>query len=201
MSYSMKVDLGFVFALSMEAAGLVDLLEDCVTTKGNGRVFHRGKLKETSIAIVESGIGQEKAASATCALLDIFYPEFIISAGYAGGLVPELKRFDILQPELLLRKSDGITIDIANNTPRIIKKIIDNNNKTNSEQSETTQQNIVTKKQITLVTADQPIETTAQKLLLGEMSSAVLVDMETFAVAEACINWCNEKGANRIVQF
>jgi hypothetical protein len=33
------------------------------------------------------------------------------------------------------------------------------------------------------------------------MSSAVLVDMETFAVAEACINWCNEKGANRIVQF
>jgi adenosylhomocysteine nucleosidase len=163
-------------------------------------VFYEGKLNHIPVVIVESGIGQEKAASATRALLDIFCPEFIISAGYAGGLVPELKRFNIQQPELLLRKFDGAIIDVSNNKPQVIKKNI-GNNKSASEPPEIESQNIVTKNRCTLVTVDQPVKTATQKLSLGKTSGAGLVDMETFAVAEVCANWKNENDPNKIIRF
>ncbi|MDR2763363.1 MAG: hypothetical protein LBB88_12230 [Planctomycetaceae bacterium] len=231
-----KVDFGFVFAMPMEAAGLVDLLENRITTKGNGRVFHRGSLNilntktqrrqndnsKLQIAIVESGIGQEKASSAAIALLDIFCPTFIVSAGYAGGLSPELKKFSVHQPDLLLRKSDGMIIDIANNSPQVIQKITYNNNSNpnpnynsnfNSNANDTNNQfqtnqkidnncNIVTKNRNILVTVDHPVETPEQKFLLGKEYDAGLVDMETFAVAEVCVNRQNIKNnQNEIIRF
>ncbi|MDR2642435.1 MAG: hypothetical protein LBC74_06540 [Planctomycetaceae bacterium] len=199
MPDSMKVDLGFVFAMPMEAAGLVDLLAESVTTKGNGRVFHRGRLKKASVVIVESGIGQEKAASATKALLDIFCPSFIVSAGYGGGLLPELNRFSVHQPYLLLRKSDGKIIDIVNNIPQIRKEITDENQQVTNETD--TVHNIVTKNCSMLVTVDQPVMTASEKLLLGKESGAGLVDMETFAVAEVCNNLRNGDDSNGIIRF
>jgi adenosylhomocysteine nucleosidase len=230
MSDNDRVDFGFVFAMPMEAGGLVDLLEDRITTKGNGRVFHRGCLSISNfktqrgqggnskfqIAIVESGIGQAKAASATNALLDIFCPKFIISAGYAGGLSPEFKKFSVHQPDLLLRKSDGMIIDVANHSPQVIKKIaydnsnINDNNKDNNNndnrfeinQNIDNKYNIVTKNRNLLVTVDQPVETTERKFLLGKEYNAGLVDMETFAVAEVCVKRQNERNSsNEIIRF
>ncbi|MDR1485065.1 MAG: hypothetical protein LBT09_09605 [Planctomycetaceae bacterium] len=201
MSDGECVDFGFVFAMSMEAAGVVDLLEGCVTTRGNGRVFHKGKLKKSVVVIVESGIGQAKAASATSALLDIFCPKFIISAGYAGGLLPELKRFDVYQPDLLLRKSDGMIIEVLDNMPKVVKKIIDDDDQSIDNRTDAVFQNIVTKNRRMLVTVDRPVEMAAQKLLLGKESGAAVVDMETFAVAEVCANWKNENNSNGGVRF
>jgi nucleoside phosphorylase len=211
VSNNLKVDFGFVFAMSMEAAGVVDLLERRVTTKGDGRVFHTGKLKNYSVAIVVSGIGQNKAASATKALLDVFCPTVIISAGYAGGLLSNLKRFSVHKPELLLRKSDGMLIEIADNTPKLVKKFLAVNSdclaetqpKTNNDTDTTTNtakenntdldnDNISNKflgNRCMLVTVDQPVETAAAKLLLGKESGGEIVDMETFSVAEVCCNW------------
>ncbi|MDR2169380.1 MAG: hypothetical protein LBP59_04490 [Planctomycetaceae bacterium] len=184
------VDFGFVFAMSMEAGGLVDLLEGRVTTRGNGRIFHRGKLHNTQIAIVESGIGQVKAASATQALLEIFCPAFVVSAGYAGGLFSDFKRFSVYRPELLLRKSDGATLDISNNIVQDAKKF--------AGQNLIADNNIVTKNRCTLVTVDQPVESPEEKLLLGKTSGAGLVDMETFAVADVCKNWQGRSWRNEI---
>ncbi|MDR2346168.1 MAG: hypothetical protein LBE18_08895 [Planctomycetaceae bacterium] len=210
MSDSIKVDLGFVFATPMEAAGLVDLLENCVTSKGNGRIFHRGKLKKIPIAIVESGMGQEKAVAATNALLDIFCPSFIISAGYAGGLLPQLKRFSIHQPNLLLRISDGMSIDLSENMSKSQKNFIRDNsyssknqpNESSNEDSHEDSQSIVTKNRNILITVDQPIETVEQKLLLGEKYGAEIVDMETFAIAETCIDRnLKSDNLNNVIRF
>jgi adenosylhomocysteine nucleosidase len=175
-----RVQYGFVFAMPMEAAGVVDLLESRETTKGNSRVFHRGILGKVSVAIVESGVGQKKAAEAAKVLFDVFCPDFILSAGYAGGLAPDLKPFTIVQPKLLLRQSDGMILNIANDKPQLLPA---------AGQSLLDQKAVAVRDSPMLVTTDKPVAKAEDKLLLGRATGAGLVDMETFAVAEFCRNY------------
>lgn len=60
-------------------------------------------LEEGRVALVRSGIGKEKAASAAEKTVNCFRPEFLISAGLCGALIEELKVGDIVVSDL----SDG----------------------------------------------------------------------------------------------
>jgi len=154
----LATDIGFVFALPMEAAGIVDRLTERQTTIGDGRKFHTGRLRKYRVAIVESGVGQEKAGRATDALIETFRPKRLVSAGYSGALSENLKRFAIRIPSAVVRESDGKRIDLqpdSDNSP-------------------------------CLLTTDFVVATPKRKRSLGEKHQAALVDMETFAVAERC---------------
>jgi adenosylhomocysteine nucleosidase len=173
------VDLGIVFAMPMEAAGVVDVLKQARTTQGDGRTFHTGILEGYRVAVVESGVGQENAGRAAEVLLDVFKPKRLLSAGYAGGLAKRLKRFNVCFPEILVRESDGKKLHLSNSVPEIIEE------PPHTEPSESS----LPKKhagKLILLTTDFVVGSPKQKSLLNHQIGAELVDMETFAVAEVC---------------
>ncbi|MDR1268441.1 MAG: hypothetical protein LBK82_02845 [Planctomycetaceae bacterium] len=168
------VDLGFVFAMPMEASGVADDLKQHQTTRGNGRTFHTGIFHGYRTAIVESGVGQENAGRAAEVLLDVFQPKRIFSAGYAGGLSKRLKQFNVCFPEILVRESDGKTFYVSNSVPEMIEE--------SSDLGKREKQN----GKLILLTTDFVVGSPKRKSLLYHQTGAELVDMETFAVAEVC---------------
>jgi adenosylhomocysteine nucleosidase len=161
-------DIGFVFAMPMEAAGVVDRLKEAKKTQGNGRTFYTGLFCNYRVVVVESGVGQTKAKEATEVLFDVFQPKRILSAGYAGGLSERLKRFNVCLPEIVIRESDGKKISLSQPVPEIIQETVS--------------------EKLILLTTDFVVHSEKQKQVLGKKNNAELVDMETFAVAEVCRN-------------
>jgi adenosylhomocysteine nucleosidase len=62
-------------------------------------------------ALVCGGIGAEAARRAAEAILTLYKPEIVISAGFAGGLDPALKAGQALTPRLVIDAGDGSRID------------------------------------------------------------------------------------------
>jgi len=160
-----SVDTGFVFALRQESVGILDRLKRSQTTRGNGWAFHTGKLGDASVAVVLSGIGQKNAEEATNTLLDVFAPKLICSLGYAGGLSARFKQSTICVPEQIIRHSDGQALDLSEPIPQKTSPMPD---------------------KLTLLTVNNVVELPKQKRALYEQTSAEIVDMESFAVAEVC---------------
>jgi adenosylhomocysteine nucleosidase len=158
-------DVGIVFALEIEAGGLVDLLDGAVTTRGQGFVARRGLLRARQVAVVTSGAGTARARRATEALVDVHRPRWIISAGFAGGLSPALARHDLLMADSLV-DGDGqqlpfdLRIDPATLPGEVHVGL--------------------------LLTVEKVVHRPEEKRRLGEQSGALAVDTETAAVAEIC---------------
>ena len=63
---------------------------DVVTTECPAFVEHIGLLDGRPVMIAESGVGQPAAAQATEDLIKIHHPQWIVSTGFAGALVPDV---------------------------------------------------------------------------------------------------------------
>lgn len=159
--------LGVVFALGIESGGLRDLLDGVVTTRGHGLVVRRGRLQGRHVALVIAGAGRENAARATEAVISGHQPQWVFSAGFAGGLSPELKRCDILMADRL--------VDLAGNHLALDLRV--------DPDSLAAMPGVHVGR---LLTADRIIRRPEEKQSLGEQYDAVAVDMESFAVAEVC---------------
>lgn len=160
-------DVGIVFALETESGGLEDLMEDAVSFRGQGFLARWGRLRGRHVAVVRSGAGRASAAGAAEALIDGHRPAWVVSAGFAGGLAPEMKRHDLLLADAV--------VDAAGNRlgvdPRAAPEPL----------KETPGVHVGT-----LVTVDEVARTPDEKQALREKHQALAVDMETFAVAEVC---------------
>lgn len=137
-----------------------------------------GELGGEEIVVAHTGIGMTCAAEKTRALLAAHRPGWLISAGFAGGLDPELKVGDIVvatnfsAPELLARAKrrpstaqpcDGAGCSDRNDSggaPRVFPG--------------------------PLVTSRHAIECFAEKSQLARETGALAVDMETSAIAGEC---------------
>ena len=104
-------DVGVVFALGIEAGGLEDLLEGAIHIRAYGFAVRQGGLRGRHVVVVQSGAGAAAAAHATEALLSGHHPQWVISAGFAGGLSPELKRHDLVMADGLVA-ADGRRLSI-----------------------------------------------------------------------------------------
>ena len=93
---------GFVFALGIESGCFEDMLQGMLTVRGGGFAIREGGLRGRRIALILAGAGQHNARRATEILIDGHRPGRVISAGFAGGLSPALKRNDILIADRLL---------------------------------------------------------------------------------------------------
>ena len=160
-------DVVVVFALAEEAGGLVDRIADVSSIKANGFVVRRGVLGEAQVAVVEAGVGQAGVARAVPAVLAAHKPRLLISAGFAGGLVDELKRGDIFladsvvyddQPEQMLDDQHAL-IDLPTKTAVHRGR---------------------------LVSVDKIVRLPDDKRELGQRLDAHAVDMETYPIAAAC---------------
>ena len=160
-------DFGIVFALAIEAGGLVDLLRDASVTRGAGFTVRQGQCHSRYVAIVESGAGAENAARATQALIDAHRPRRVFSAGFAGGLDPDLRRGDLLVADSLVDAEGRVwTTDPATLPPWL---------------------SAVRRLRVgRLLTLDRIVFEPEEKRSLGRQHQALAVDMESLVVAEIC---------------
>lgn len=69
------------------------------------RFFEKGEL-----VVVCGGIGAEAARRATEAVIALYTPRLVYSAGFAGALTPTLKVADIVLPRRIVNAADGSSV-------------------------------------------------------------------------------------------
>lgn len=161
------VHVGLVFALGIEAGGLVDRLSGAVKTEGAGFIAREGAVAGRRVMLVESGAGRISAAKAAQALIEAHRPQWVISAGFAGGLDDVLRRGDILMAnEVVSADGHQFKIDLKIDPTSMAGKPGLHVGR--------------------LLTVDKIVATPADKRALGKLHQALAVDMESVAVAEVC---------------
>lgn len=161
-------DVGVVFALGIESGGFEDLLEGRISIRGENFAVQQGGLRGRHVVVVRSGIGRRAAREATERLIAGHRPAWIISAGFAGALQPQLRPGDIVMANSVVdQHGERLAIDV-----------------TISDDERSRHPNLHVGR---LVTADRIVHRAADKRALGERYEALAVDMETLAVAEVCL--------------
>jgi adenosylhomocysteine nucleosidase len=160
-------DVAVVFALGIEAGGMEDLVEGAIRIRGYGFSVRQGGLKGRHVVIAQSGAGRQAARHATEAVIAGHHPPWIISAGFAGGLRPELARHDLLMADCLI-DADGhrLVIDLKVDPQSL---------------AQTPGVHVGP-----LLTVDRVVRLTDEKRALGQRHQALAVDMESYAAAEVC---------------
>ncbi len=159
--------VGLVFALGMEAGGLIDRLSGVILTEGSGFVAREGGLQGRRLVVIESGAGCAAAARATRALILGHRPRWIISAGFAGGLDDRLAQGDILMAD----------------------QIVDANGRCFEIDFRFHDDGLDARRHVhvgRLLTTDTIVRDPQVKRDLGRRHGAMAVDMESVAVAEVC---------------
>lgn len=156
-----------VFATGWEATAFERRLAGAITVKGRDFAVRQGGMQGRGVVVVRSGAGRKAAERATELLITGHRPRWILSAGLAGGLQDEVKRGDIVMPNLLLGE-EGQRLAVDFQMPA-------------DELAANPQVHVGS-----LVTVDRVVARAVEKRELGARHSALAVDMETLAVAEVC---------------
>jgi len=159
--------VGIVFALSMEAGYFEDRLAGLISIKGHAFTVRTGGLAGRGVAVITSGHGQSAAHRAAEVLIAGHRPRWVISAGFAGGLQPQIKRGDIVMADSVAGENgERLTIDLR---------------MPDGKQHSPGGVHVGR-----VLTTDRIIHTAKDKRLLGATNDALAVDMESFAVAKVC---------------
>ncbi len=161
-----RVDVGLVFALGLEQAsieGPTTHVERHETPDGKFRLCRLG---ERSLAAVVSGPGRDAAQRATETLLQAYRPRLVISAGFAGGLSPDLNPADVAMAQRIVRLAG----------PAVV-----------------VERTMLERFQVEGVTigpfaeVEAIVSAAGAKRAWAERTDAVACDLESAAVAEVCI--------------
>ncbi len=159
-----RADIGIVVALHIEIAPFLDRCEHVHKYSGGPFVFRGGKLGQTRIAVVETGPGAVLAARGTRALMDAHHPDWVISAGFSGSLVPK-----VIQGDLVIGTSicsqDGRELKFD------LKFEADPDSGLHAGP---------------LLNSDRILRTVTEKKIAATKTNCLAVDLESFAVADAC---------------
>jgi adenosylhomocysteine nucleosidase len=161
-SENLGCDVALIFALGMECGPLVDQLADAASTKRPHLIEHAGSLGGKLAVIAEGGVGQAAAARTTREIIRAYEPRWVISAGFAGALAPDILRGHMLMPHSVANEAGEefhfeLTMPA---TPRLHTG--------------------------RLLTVDRVLKTKAEKQAAATEHRAIACDMETFAVAKEC---------------
>jgi adenosylhomocysteine nucleosidase len=154
-----------VFALNAEAGALADQLEGQQYAQNATFVERSGTLDQRRVVVAEVGVGAENAARGTVDLLTLHQPKLIISAGFCGGLVDELRKGHLLMAEEIVDAAGyRVPVDL-----RIDRNALSPGLHIGR-----------------LLMVDKVIREPEEKRSLGEQHSALACDLESLAVAEVC---------------
>ncbi|MCT8557255.1 5'-methylthioadenosine/S-adenosylhomocysteine nucleosidase [Glaesserella parasuis] len=88
--------IGIIGAMEQEVEILLSYMAEPKLTEIAGCKIYEGKINNTDIALLQSGIGKTAAAMGTALLLQLTKPEMVINTGSAGGLDANLNVGDIV---------------------------------------------------------------------------------------------------------
>lgn len=157
----------FLFALELEAEGLIEKLRDVNRVRGVSFTAHDGFLDQERVIVVETGVGLAAARKATEEVIDIYAPRWIVSAGFAGGLAPTVRRGHFVMADTIVAE-DGQELATGLRLPA---------------ESLAAQPSLHAGR---LVTVDRLVRETSDKRDLHERHGAVACDMESWSVAQVC---------------
>lgn len=159
-----RAEIGCVVALPIEIAPLLDRCEKVRKYSGGSFVFRGGKYRGLRLAVVETGTGATRAERGTRALIDGHTPEWVLSVGFSGALIPEMKPGEIIvADEIVDQHGNSLKIDLKMQENRSGGLYVGR-----------------------LLMADAIIRTVAQKQELQQQTGALAVDLESLAVAQVC---------------
>jgi adenosylhomocysteine nucleosidase len=161
-------DVVLIFALGIEAGGVVDQLQDAETSRQPHGIEHAGRWQGREVVVVEGGVGPAAAARATAEAIRFYQPRYVISAGFAGALVDELQRGQLLLVEEV--------VNPAGQAFQIVLKLASPDASARWRVGR-------------LVSVESVLRTPAERRAWAARSQAVACDMETFAVAHTCRQW------------
>jgi adenosylhomocysteine nucleosidase len=160
-------EIAVVFATEVEAGGLIDLLGERLTTRCASFLEHTGFVHSLPIAVVETGIGSKASAQAVRDAIALHPLRCVISAGFAGGLVKDLRRGHILMAdEIVDLHGHHVSVDL-----HVDKSSLVNNPALHVGR---------------LLTVDHLVRRSEEKRRLGDHHAALAFDMESMAVADVC---------------
>src|SRR3954471_16433562 len=108
------VDVGIVAAMPVEVGFLIDRLSKVRKYSGPRLSVIEGECAGKIVAVVVAGLGREAARRGAELLIDGHRPRWIVSAGFAGALDPELRRYDTVMPvEVMDLQGQRYTIDVG----------------------------------------------------------------------------------------
>ena len=152
------------FALEAESGAFVRRLTGRKRFKQAGFALVHGWLNECEILVVHTGVGSEKVRQAIESGI-LATPKRLISAGFAGALVPELKLLQVIFPSEV---RDETHTCIPLETPPAVG---------NSDSAGNPER---------LLTSSRLLGTPEEKHAAHQQHGATVVDMETFFLADYC---------------
>lgn len=157
-------DIGVVCALHLEVA---PLLAECAKVRkysGGSFTFRGGRYGAVRLAVVESGVGFEKARRATQAMIDAHTPPWVLSVGFSGALVESMQIGDIVVAnEIVDQHGQSMSVDVA-------------------MQDDPDHGLHVGR----IATTDEMLLAIADKQQCATATGAIAVDLESLAVAQVC---------------
>ncbi len=162
-----RCDVVLVFALEIEEEAFLRRLSAPVTMRAAAFKVQLCQLGSQQLAIACSGPGRKSAARAAEILIEAHHPRLVVAAGLAGGLSPELKRFDVVLGSQV-QTAERQTLELA--APHVADR-----------QLEVGQLHVGP-----IFTSDRIVTRAVEKAALYEQHRAIAVDMESFAIAEVC---------------
>ena len=161
---STRAEIGLVCALPLELGDFFGRCSKVKTYTGGHFTFRGGFYKNIRIAMVESGMGPVRAQRATAALLDAHQPRWIVSTGFCGALIPDMRIGQIVVAnEITNPQAETLKIDIGMSADLSRGLYVGRT-----------------------ITVEKMVRTVAEKQLLAENSGAIAVDMETYGIAHLC---------------
>lgn len=145
-----------VFAMAVEADAFERLAVDRLHFAAADLTIHEGLVAGRRVAWCVAGAGARAAARAARLLVDGHRPSLIISAGFAGGLDPALPRGSVVLPLRAVSADGGQSSALAATAGSA---------------------------DVAIVSVDRVVTTAQAKRRLAAASGAVVVDLETHAVA------------------
>lgn len=161
-------DAVLIFALGIEAGGVVDQLEDAETSRQPHGVEHAGRWHGREVVVVEGGVGPAAAARAASEAIRFYQPRYVLSAGFAGALVDDLKRGQLL-----------LASEVVNPAGQAFQTGL-----TLASPGASAGWHVGR-----LLSVESLVCTPAERRAWAAKSQAVACDMETFAVAHTCRQW------------
>jgi len=150
--------IAVTFALPEESKDFIARLEKVKALEKGRLPVLRGELNGREIVVCHTGVGPERASARMAALLEKERFDYVISAGFAGGLDPRLSPGQVV---IAANYSAGALVEAARLVPgeRFYGR---------------------------LSTQERIVETVEAKRNLFERTGAAAVDMETEAIFHAC---------------
>lgn len=172
-SVSRRSNIGIVAALSIEIGPFLDRLTGLRKISGRRSAVYEGELADRRVCVILSGPGRPNARAATRLLIDGHRPSWIISAGFAGGLDPSLKRNEIVAVAEV-RDEAGASCELEASHRLGLPTA-------------------------RLLTVDRIIATAREKSALKFKHNVDLVDMETIGTAEVCAERSTRMAGVRVI--